>query len=567
MRSALSRAYHDGLGVRAERLQDADMRREIATRALDILPAADGLSRARGGFSAPLWFLMGLVGLVLLIACVNLANLMLARGAARQQEIATRLSLGATRWGVIRPALMESLVIATVGGVLGVAGGYYASHAIATQVAATRFTLDVRVLALAAAATACGVVIFGLLPALQTVRTARGPSSGSRVVMRTMPPLAAVQLALALVLVIAAALFARTVANLVAIDPGFSRSLVAIWISPEISGYSQEQWPALHARLLDRVSAVPGVDAATLSVCGLASGCHNTSGVTVDGLNAPGGGRVKLEYNYIASGYFATVGIPLLAGRAFTPHDDASAPKVAIVDESTARRYLGGVTQAVGRRVGYGSPDFEVVGVVRDARNASLTIAPVPMYYLPLAQSDRAAHTIEVRTAGPAATERAIRAALAQAEPRLVIERVTTMDAQLARNVSRQRLVSELSAAFGGLAFLIACVGLFGVLSYLVTVRRREIGVRMAIGASPSEVTRLIVRRGMQVAAAGAMAGTACALMAGRLMQGLLYGVTASDPLTYGVVIAGLLVVAAFASLLPARRAASVDPADALRAE
>jgi predicted permease len=572
VRARLTAAYGAGLSIRAARLTFEPSRATMLARRLAFDSISRGMSRIRAQYASPLYMLMALVAIVLAIACLNIANVMLARGAARRYDTATRLSLGAPPWRLIRQPLLESLLLAIVGGGIGIVAGHFASRAIATMVINVTFPFATRVLAFSAVVTILSAMIFGLLPALFLVRHSSRPTAGGDSVgttIRPMQPLVAVQVGMAFVLGVTAVLFATTLRHVTTIDPGFEREhLVAIWVRPALGHYSKDDWPALHARLLAIARSVPGVSSATLSVCGLANGCHNSSGVTFEGVELPGAERAHVEDNFVAAGYFQTVGMRVIRGREFDEHDGPSAPEVAIVNESTVQRYFNGA-DPIGRRIGYGSPRFRIVGVVSDARTADVTIAPVPMVYFPIAQTERAANSLDARVVGDAAlVATAIRRAISTAEPRVPIERVTTIGDQLYRNTVRQRLIAYLSAGFGGVALLLACIGVYGVLSYWVVQRTREMAVRLAVGATGRDIIRLVLTRAGRLLAVGVFAGTvATVAFANGAMRAMLVGASASDPVVLGSVATALVMLGLVASVIPARRAASLDPMASLRAE
>jgi predicted permease len=576
IRARLSGAYRTGLPIRAERFEQGPRRDAFLARQLQFDSVSRGMSRVRPQYASPLYLLMALVALVLAIACLNIANVMLARAAARRYDVATRLSLGAPAWRLVRQPIIETVLLAMVGGGLGLAVGHYASRAIAMMAIDVPFPFSMRVLGFSAAATLLSAIVFGLVPALSTIRHASQPAAvhgaggdRSRTAVRPMQPLVALQVAMAFVLTAAAVMFASTLRHVTAIDPGFEREQLAVlWLRPPISGYTKEQWPALHDRVLAAARRVPGVTSATLSVCGLASGCRNSETVALEGITPPDAERPRLLYNFVAAGYFDTVGMRVLRGRGFDTRDRSSSPSVAVINETAARQYFSGF-DPLGRRFGYGSPQFEIIGVVSDARTADITSAPVPMVFYPLTQSERPANSLEARVAGdPAQAGAALRRAIAAAEPRLVIERVTTIGDQLRRNADRQRLIALLSAGFGGIALVLTCVGLYGVLSYMVAQRTREMAVRLAVGATGRDIIRLVLTRAGWLLTIGVLAGLLGTLAVVKTaVDGLLVGTSASDPGVLAAVATALVALGLAAAFVPAWRAAAVDPITSLRAE
>jgi putative ABC transport system permease protein len=555
-------------------------RRGMLAHALVVEPLARGFSGLRARYSNALVVLSVMVGVVLLITCANLANLMLARGARHAREMAIRISLGATTGRLVRQGLTESLLIALVGGAIGFLASGWASPFLARQVLNTSgqlpmaFAPDVRVILFTAAVSLATVVLFGIAPSIRAARAGRRVSITTterqhigQASMKGMRPLVALQLALAVVVVGAAVLLGRTLLNFARVDPGFATSqIVTASFDPDPSGYTREEMPALEQRLVAATAAVPGVVSASVSSCGLVANCSFTSSFHLEGVPD----IVSLQGNWIGPAHFATVGVPLVGGREFDERDRAGSQPVAIVTESIARRYFT-AGSAIGKRLGFEKPDVEIVGVVRDARSTSLREPPVPMVFFPIAQPPafRVSPTnLDVRVAGDAAAMvQAIRDALRGAEPRLMIDGVVTMSTRLDRDVNRERVAAYLTAAFAGLALLLAAIGLYGVLSYAVAQRTREIGVRVALGARRSEVAALVIRDALAVVGTGLVVGVIAALAAGRLLQTLLFEVSPADPVTLALVLALLIVVTLAAVLVPARRAALVDPIVALRSE
>jgi predicted permease len=379
--------------------------------------------------------------------------------------------------------------------------------------------------------------------------------------------LVAGQIALSVVVICGAVLFGRTLINITRLDAGFDgRALVTVSFDPDTSGYTRDQMPALNRTLLTAVRAIPGVTSAAVSRCGLIANCSASSGFRMEGA----GEGIQLQNNWVSAGYFSTVGIPLVVGREFDGRDTGRSSRVAIVSESVVRSYFAG-RDPVGRRLGFDQLDTEIVGVVRDVRSVSLREPPAPTVYFPIEQSAafRTSPTnLDIRFAqDPGAAILTVRDTIRRAEPALLVDSVVTMSERLGRDVSRERIVTSLASAFAALATFLAGLGLYGVLSYTVTARTQEIGVRMAVGARASGVIRMIVSDALKIVGFGTAGGVLGAWFAGRLLTTLLYDVSVSDPATYGVVVCVLAAVAIVATVLPARRAASVDPVIALRAE
>jgi len=524
--------------------------------------------------------LAAMVALVLLAACANVANLLLARATARAREFAIRIAVGASRARLLQQALVESTLLAACGGAAGWVVGYWSSSLLASAFLATTrdrlpevYSPDARVLAFTGLVTVATALLCGMLPA---VRTARADATGtirstsrplaSPSVMRGMRPLVVAQLALAVVVVFSAVLLARTLINFARVDPGYdTEDLLSVSFNPAASGYRGERVPALSRRLVETVHDVPGFVSAAVSTCGLLDDCTSRGSYVLDGDRVRGG--VDLNENYIGPGYFSTVGIPVTAGREFDERDRDARALVAIVSQSVANRHFPG-RDPIGRRIGDEEFTAEIVGVVGDVRPYTLRDAPVEMVYFPIGQWPSEPHNLAIRLSGDVGTAVArVRTSLQRAEPDLVLDNVGTMALQVERNVRRERLVAYLAAAFGILALLLGCVGLYGVLSYSVARRTQEFGVRLALGAGPGDLTWNVMRDALGVAAAGTALGLLGAFWASGLLDSLLFEVSAFDPLVAAVSVAVLLSAAVAASCLPARRAAKVDPIAALKTE
>jgi predicted permease len=551
-------------------------RPSIVSGQLVVEPFVHGFSGLRGRFATSLIALASLVALVLLIACANIANLLMVRSTSRAREIGIRIALGAGRARLIRQTFTESLLLAIVGGAVGFVAGQWASRALAQYALGpsnnplpTVFEADSRAMLFATAATIATAFIFGLLPAVRATRgdllqrLTGGRGVVSRSIIRGMRPLVVGQLALSFVVVFAAGLLGRTLVNFSRVDPGYSLDhVIAVSMNPRVSGYTPEQLPALRDRLVAATTSLPGITSAVVSSCGLLANCTQSSGFQIG--DRPG---IQLNENGVGPGYFATVGIPLKRGREFTSRDVDTAPLVAIVSESVARGYFAGANP-IGQQIRDGDDTAEIVGVVGDTRPLSLRDAPVPMVYVPIAQSNEPFYTLAVRvTADAGSQSTAIERAIKTAEPALVLESIGAMSTYVAAATGRERLVTYLVAAMGTLALLLACVGLYGVLSFAVAGRTPEFGVRVALGATPANLRDIVLRDAIPVIAGGTVIGVAGAYWVNQLIKSLLFEVGVLDPFT-GVVVAGLLIGSALAACsLPARRASRVDPIQALRAE
>ena len=550
-------------------------------------PGGQGENDRRRQYAQSLRILMGLVSLVLLAACANVANLLLARGAARRREFALRLTLGASRVRIIRQLLVESLLLASLGAALGALFAHWSRGLLVGlrqfggSPAVLDLPLDGRVFGFTIAVTAATALLFGLAPALRATRInltaefqggARQLGAGAR--SRLSQALMVTQISLSLVLLVSTGLFVRTLRKLQQVDPGFNPQQLALFRIDAVSaGYSQEQFAALQARLQTRLESIPDVRAVTFSRVALLAGTRSNRRITVPGYTPPPGASMGFNLNGLAPNFLAAMEIPLLLGRSFTDHDTASGPKVAIVNQAFARQIFGDAPP-IGRRFIFGSTptasaaEVEIVGVARDAKYTGLREAPPPTIYVPATQMPEGVANYCVRAAGnPAALFPALRAAVRELDPTLPILNLRTEDEQIERVSSEERLFARLSGFFGVVALALACVGLYGLMSFLVLNRVGEIGLRMALGALPGQVLRMILRESLALVGLGVVLGLLAAYGGTRFIQSMLFGISPADPLTYGAVALLLIVVALLASLLPARHAAQVEPMAALRSE
>ena len=558
-------------------------------RKVVLVPPGFVIPQLRGavvGFAA---VLMGAVSLVLLIACANLANLLLARASGRRKEIALCVALGASRWRLVRQLLVESLLLALAGGAAGVLLAAW----LLALVAAYRPPLDVpiwieaavdwRVLLFALGASLLTTVLFGLAPALQATRTDLVPalkgvsSSRARGRSRLRGGLVVAQVTLSLMLLVAAGLTVRALRGLQAASPGFEveHGLVASF-DLGLQGYDEPRGRDFQRRLLERVRAVPGVRAASLTDLFPLSLNYSSNDVHIEG--RPGARGANAPVAMVASiehAYFDAMGIPLVAGRPFEERDDERSPRVVVVNETFARRFYPGADparEAVGKRMSFRGdegPWNEIVGVVGDGKYWTIGEAPQPFVYSPLAQSYSSTVTMVVRARGgdARALVPSLNAEVRALDAELPLFDVKTMEEHLGVSLFPARVAAALLGGFGLLALVLAATGVYGVVSYAAAQQTREIGIRVALGARRRDVLRLVAGRGMLLVAAGVLLGLGGALALTRLMSSLLYGVSATDPLTFVLVAALLLGVALVACLVPARRATKVDPMVALRYE
>jgi predicted permease len=588
-RTALATPYHQIVNDVEAPLQKGmspQTLERFKTKPILLQPGSRGQSNVSREAKAPLTLLMGVTGFVLLIACANIANLLLARGAARASEMAVRLSIGAGRGQLVRQLLGESCLLAVLGGAGGIVVAQWTLNLMAALLprqATDTVTLTIDpVVMLFAAALAIGTgVLFGLFPALHSTRPdlvsalkgQSGQPSGARSASRFRTSLATAQIALSMALLVSAGLFTRSLFNVSRVDLGLKADNVIMFrISPELNGYKPEQSRQLFERVEDQLGALPGVAAVTSSTVPLLSGSNWGNDVSVEGFKAGPDTDTNSRFNETGPGYFATLGIPLLAGRDFARGDALTAPKVAIVNEAFAKKFNLG-RDAVGKRMsnkGGNSPlTMEIVGLVRNAKYSEVKREIPPVFFIPYRQDESIGGiNFYVRTAGdPEPFLGGIPKAIAQLDANLPVENLRTLPQQVRENVFLDRFISVLSAAFACLATLLAAVGLYGVLAYTVSQRTREIGLRMALGAAPSRVRAMVMRQvGVMVLIGGAI-GLAAAIGLGRLAQSLLYQLQGSDPVVLAAAALSLTLVALAAGFIPAHRASQVDPMSALRYE
>ncbi|HVR70235.1 MAG TPA: ABC transporter permease [Vicinamibacteria bacterium] len=563
-----------------------------------VWPAAGGDPDQRAQLVSVATLLLCVVGAVLLLACANVANLALSRGAARGREIAVRLALGASRGRLVRQLLTESVLLALAGGALGLLLAYGIVAALRASpppgVTAPQFGIDARVLWFTLSVSVLAGVLFGLAPALGAARAALVPALKDgkaaadprwrRFDLRG--ALVVGQVGLSLVLLVAAGLLVRSLGRTQAIDPGFDvERLVAAPLPIDLLRYTRERGVQFYRRLVEDVAALPGVQGAGLARMAVLAGGARVTSLHVEGraaregsergegLGAPATGRDSVNVNVVDAGYFDTLGIRLRAGRLFGAEDAAASPPVAVVNETFERLHFpeGTERDALHRRISLSGPQgpwAEVVGIVSDSKYRALTEPFVPTAYVPLAQNHESGVVLYVRTSGhPPALVPAVRRAIHALEPNLPVPDVRPLTDTIGHSLYPARMGAVLIGAFGGLALLLSAVGVYGVMAFSVARRTREIGVRMALGAHRRDVLRLVVAEGMRLVAVGAALGLAGALAGARGLEGFLYGVSSRDALTFAAVPAVLAAVALCACLVPARRAARVDPLVALRSE
>ena len=568
-------------------------RGDVSQQQIKVIPAAAGVSSMRDAVAPTLRLLQVLAASVLLIACANLASLLLARGTARRTETAVRVALGASRARLIGQFLLESLLLAFAGGVAGIIVSFAGARAIITLAfrGATDIPVDPSpswlVIAFAVGASLATGALFGIAPAIVGSRT--NPIDALRGASRTTGDgsgrlrgsLISLQVALSLVLIMCAGLLGRSLQKLESQDFGVAiDSRYVVNLAPSLTTVTPEELASIYARMQERLAQTPGVVNAAFSLYAPMSGDNWSARIVVEGRSPSE--TAPASWNRVSPRYFDTVGTPLLRGRAFNERDRAGSPLVTVVTESFARTYFGN-TDPIGRRIGQTIPEIEIVGVVGDAKYQDGRRAPRETFFLPYLQEtaesraraaamkvrlDRSHYpqAIEIHTsAAVPALEQEVRRALADVDHRITVRSMISMDEAVARAFNLDRLIARLTFAFGGVALLLACLGLYGVTAYSVARRTREIGVRIAVGGSWQRVVGAILRSALVQVAAGVAIGLPAAFLAARLLRARLFGVAPYDPLVISVALALLACSAAFAALLPAGRAARMDPVRALR--
>jgi predicted permease len=544
-----------------------------------VSSGANGSSKLQDRFADPLQALMVIAGLVLLIACTNLASLLLTRGDARRGEIAMRLAIGATRARVVRQLLTESLLLAAMGGALGMVCAEWGSAALLRIASAAGADVsldvrpDVRTLLFTGAVSLAAGLLFGLVPALRAVRysaASLAAEGGQRLVgagrrWRSRDAIIAVQIALSLILLAGCGMFVRTLRNLESQDLGFRSDGVLVVEVLRERGYR----PALDTvvpRLIERAAAVPGVDAASVALGGTLANAGGITGLDVEGYVPRDPQDKRARADWVGPAYFRTAGIPLAAGRDFLPTDRDTAQKVAIINQAMARHYFGDAA-AVGRHVTWNKNEYEIVGVAKNAKYSDLRELTLRVIYFSLLQGGAGFGSVEVRTSGanPMALAPMIRAAIREVDPRLSAGDMTTLSNRVDRKLGREHLVADLAGFFGTLTLVLLSVGVYGTLAYTVGRRTKEIGVRLALGARRRAVIWMVLRQVVIVVAIGVIVGVAGVLAVGRLVTPLLFGVAPGDPATIAAAAGLLIAVAMVAGALPALAASRLDPATVLR--
>ncbi len=566
------------LSVLWTQLQGPSRSRGTAETRLEMLPGGQGLYDLRREFDLPLRVLMGAVALVLLVACANLASLLLARATARRQEIALRISLGATRGRLLRQLLTESTLLAILGGASGVLLAYWGAPLLLDLMSRGRGQIQLelplhgRTLLFTAAVSVATGLLFGIAPALRA--TSAAGMHGARLIHgragRWTAVLIVAQVSLCLVVLTCAGLLLGSLRKLRQVDPGFRPDHVLLMsIRPGISGYQGPRAANLYGDLYRRFSALPGVQSVTLSMDTPLGGVSYTAAASLPGSSGAPGDSMQVSVNSIGPRFFETLGTPLVMGRELDLRDDRLAPLVAVIGESVARGLFPGMNP-LGRRIAIGGDTMEVVGVVKDTRYQNLREPAQPMVYRPYLQFPGTWEELffGIRTAGdPLKTVGLVRHELREAAPNVPVFSLSTLDERVDATLTQERMVAVLTAWFGGFALLLAAIGLYGRLAYAVVERTREIGIRLALGAARGEVMWTILRQVLAMVSGGIAIGLPLAILSARAIASLLFGLAPFDPATLGAVAMVTLVASILAGWIPATRAARVDPMVALRYE
>jgi len=571
----------------AQYVSSLNERQGMLRTQLTLEPGQRGLANLRQQFEQPLLLLMAMAAIVLLITCANIANLLLARATTRHHALAVQLSIGAGRTRIVQQMLAECLLLSLGGGVLGIAVAYWCTRVLprwaseGTAAIPLNLSPDTSILVFSVVVALATGILCGLAPALQSARiepasvlkagvqSIPGRDAGSRWSVRKL--LVAAQVALSLVLLVGAGMFLKTLQNYSQLNPGFDRNhLLNVQINTHLVNFQSSEFPSLYQRLIDRMEALPGVRSASIATCSLVAGCLDSSDVILTSDSGKTIAKANVQVNSISLNYFMTTGIRLLRGREFATTDDASAPRIAIVNETFARRYFGG-QNPIGLRFSYAgdeSNSFQIVGIVSDARVNDIREPASPLIYFPIAQNIGDIGGLEVRTAAdPRWMATQAQQAIADVDPRIPIVSIATLNQEVSDNLAQPRLIARLTSIFGVLALVLACLGLYGVMSYTTQRRTSEIGVRLALGSTRRAVLWLVIRETLLLAGFGSIIGIAFAFAGMHMATSFLFGLSPDNPAVFALATILLLVASALAGFIPAWRAARIEPVQALRIE
>ena len=587
--AVMNQQYRQSLQLLLQNQNGAEREQTISQNRVELEPGQQGFATLKQEFQQPLYLLMGMAAMVLLIACANIANLLLARFIARRRAHAVQLSMGASRSRLVRQTLTECLLLSTGGGILGIAVAFWCARVLpkwasggATAIP-LNLTPDARVLLFSLFIAVATGVLFGLVPASQSAQVdsasvmkasaanISGYEGSNRWSLRK--TLVASQVALSLVLLVGAGMFLRTLSNYSKLNPGFDRNhILSVHLNTNLVGYKRDEYLPLFQRLISKAGEIPGVRSAAVSTCSLSDDCPDATDTVIDEA-----GRSKslalgaVQFNRVSLDYFTTVGIQLLRGRAFATTDNATSPGVALVNEEFVRRFLHSANPVgtwLSSHPDDGPAHFEIVGVVTNARVNDIREAAPPLVYFPISQHPGNIADIDSRTAAdPQWIETQVRQAVAVVDYRLPIVEVMPLSEQVARNLAQERLMTRVTTLFGLLALGLACLGLYGVISYNVQGRTSEIGVRLALGSTRSAVLWLILKETVLVISAGTASGLALSLLGTHLARGFLFGLSPEDPTTIAIATGLLFLVSMMAAFIAAQKATLIDPARALRTE
>jgi predicted permease len=563
-----------------------DRAKAIASTYVPLVSGAGGISGLRTRYAKALETLMVIVAMVLLIACANIGGLLLSRGAARKAEVSLRMALGATRMRIIRQFLTEGLLLAAVGGLCGVFVSYWGVTLLVRLVAKNSpldTSPDAKVLLFTVAVSLTSGVLFGLMPAIRASKTdltsamkLKNRQGSRRLRLNFSSALVVLQIGLSMVLLTGAGLFARSLLRLQNENVGFEKSNVLLMrIDPRLAGYKTTQLSSMYSQVLERVSSLPGIRSVTLATYSPMSGSNRTSTIAIPGYTPPPNEEMNVQDILIGPNYADTLGLPLLQGREIGPRDLPSSSKVAVISKAFADHFFGG-QNPIGKFITFDDVTnkdemMEVVGVIGDMKWEDARDTPSPAVFRPILQvQEEGAYSasLQVRTiANPSDLAQTVRQAIVQIDDRIPIFDVTTLSNQVRETLNQDRLVAQLVSFFGGLALLLACIGLYGMMAHSVTRRTNEIGIRMALGAERRTIVMMVLRETVRLVIFGLLIGVPVSLVAARFISSQLFGLSASDPRTFIGAAVVLIAVAIAAGYVPARRASRVNPLTALREE